>query len=230
MAASQGFAAPYYCPFLWQLCEADRFLYVCLKSTVSSNAAKSPRNLRLNTFSENLEAIKTFVCRNDKDDSLRGMICGIYWLPDGLAINIHRLRQLVPKCKSSINGSLQKLGFTVNLGRSECAQAVTALFPLLKENAELRKWTIRKQAGYQRMGSPGSIPVHERFEISLDGLKKDRPGLNLPRFDFRCEFDRDIRVPEDPIDDPMMWDRVHHEDVARGVFPQFGEEMWIGTQ
>jgi hypothetical protein len=224
MTVTQGFAALDSCPFLWKLCEADRFLYVCLKSTVSSNAAKSPRNLRLNTFSENLEAIKTFVCRNDKDDCLRGLICGIYWLPDGLAINIHRLRHLVPKCKSSINGSLQRLGFTVNLGRSECAQAITSLFPLLKENAELRKWTIRKRAGCQRTGPN---PVHHRFEISLDGLKKDFPSLELPRFDFRCEFDRDIRVTEEPIDDPLMWDRVHHEDA---VLPQFGEEMWIGTQ
>jgi hypothetical protein len=230
MAPTQGLPTPSYCPFLWQLSDTDRFLYVCLKSKVSSNAAKSPRNFRLNTFSENLETIRRFVCRNDKDDSLRGMVCGIHWLRDGLAINIHRLRQLVPKCKSSINGSLQKLGFTVNLSRSECAHAMTSLFPLLKENAELRKWTIRKHAGSETIDSPHSNPVHERFEISLDGLKKDQPALELPKFDFRCEFDRDIRVTEEPIDDPMMWDRVQPEDVTRDIFLQFGEEMWIGTQ
>jgi hypothetical protein len=218
---------------IWQLSETDKFLYVCLKSSVASNAAKSPRNLRLDTFSDMLEAIKTFVCRNNKDDALRGMVCGIFWLPDGLAVNIHRLRQVVPKCKSSINGSLQKIGFTVNLGRSECAQTISGIFPVLKENtAELRKWTIRKRDETQKIESPRSNPRSEKFEISLEGLRKARPvapGPDLPGLDLGPEFD-EIRLREDPIEDSRLWATVRPAELSRDVFGQFIDEMWIGTQ
>jgi hypothetical protein len=212
---------------VWQLSEQDKFLYVCLKSSVASKAAKSLRNLRLDTFSDTLDAIKTFICRNDKDDPLRGMVCGIFWLADGLAVNIHRLRQLVPKCKSSINGSLQKLGFTVNLGRSECAQTITAVFPVLKENnAEIRKWTIRKREGAHNI----ECPPCERFEISLDGLRKPRPApFDLPRLDLAPEFD-EIRLREDQIEDARIWATIRPADLSRDVFAQFIDEMWTGTQ
>jgi hypothetical protein len=180
-----------------------------------------------------LEAIKTFVCRNNKDDALRGMVCGIFWLPDGLAVNIHRLRQVVPKCKSSINGSLQKLGFTVNLGRSECAQTISGIFPVLKENtAELRKWTIRKRDETQKIESPSSNPPREKFEISLEGLRKARPvtaGPDLPGLDLGPEFD-EIRLREDRIEDSRLWAAVRPAELSRDVFGQFIDEMWIGTQ
>jgi hypothetical protein len=83
--------------------------------------------------------------RDDPEDPIRGMVCGLYWLPDGIAVDVHEVRRLVPRCKSSINGSLHKLGYTLSLGRLECADVLTKIFPLLRDQtAELRKWSIRK--------------------------------------------------------------------------------------
>jgi len=230
-------SVPQHSPIAWQLSDTDMFLYVCLKSSVASSSAKCPRNLRLNTFSEALDAIKSFVCRSDKDDPIRGMVCGIYWLPDGLAVNIHRLRQLVPKCKSSINGSLQKLGFTVNLGRSDCAQAVTSLFPFLKDNnPELRKWTIRKRSNCQTVESPPASQPEPRFEISLEGIRRDRDDLmpaEAPQLDMgfalKDEDDLDafeIPARPDAADEARLWAGIRPEALSRGPFASFIDDMW----
>jgi len=134
------------CPqFWWMINNADKYQYTCLRLAIASNGSKNQRNKRIETFSEAMDAIKAFAIRGDSDDKLRCLVCGIGWLPEGIAINTHQLRNLVSKCKSSINGSLQKMGFTVNLGRTEAANAVTACFPFLKDNtAELRKWSVRR--------------------------------------------------------------------------------------
>jgi hypothetical protein len=193
---------PIVCPrLLWSLSISDKYLYTCLRSSIFSNAAKSPRNSRVNTFGDILDTIKTFVCRNDKEDRIRGMFCGVFWLRDGIAINVHHLRHLVPKCKSSINGSLQKLGFTMNVGRSQCAQEISKLFPILKDNAaELRKWTIRKKPG-----AVTSAFGHTRFEISLEGLSRPMAftvNEDLPAAELL--FRMDDTIP--PFDMQESWE------------------------
>jgi hypothetical protein len=100
------------------------------------------------------------------------MVCGIYWLPDAIAINIHQLRSLIPKCKSSINVSLQKLGFSNSPGRTASGQTITSIFPFLKDNlSALRKWTIREKTSEIIVReSDHPVPTQPFFEISLDGL------------------------------------------------------------
>jgi hypothetical protein len=182
--------------FAWQLSDADKYAYSCLRATISTNTLRSPRNRRVLTFTETLEAIKNFVLRNDKDDGLRALLCGICWLPEGIAINTHQLRHLIPKCKSSINGSLQKLGYSMILGRTDCAQAMCNFFPLLRDNqAELRKWTIRKRTdSFSRKEDRGPVcrqsdPIGPRkvFEISLDGISRPAPAT----IDFPAVYEMD---------------------------------------
>jgi hypothetical protein len=167
---------------LWQLSETDRRKYACLKASLMSTGDGSERNRRVAAFTEMLDAIKNFALQGDKHDSLRCIVCGICWLSEGLAVNTHELRQLIPKCKSSINGSLQRLGYTINLNRTESSQAMAAFCPYLKDNtAELRKWTVRRRLDSWRPPEtiqyrpPVVFPVAEqKFEISLEGLSRPK--------------------------------------------------------
>jgi hypothetical protein len=130
---------------LQMLSEADRTAYSHLQALIARSTFTSPRNQRVKSFAETLEIIRRFVMRDDPEDSLRGLVCGLYWLPDGIAVDVHEVRLLVPRCKSSIHGSLHKLGYTLSLGRLECAEVLTKIFPLVRDQtAELRKWSIRK--------------------------------------------------------------------------------------
>jgi hypothetical protein len=91
--------------FCCQLSDADKLTFVQLKAIISSTTGKSPQTRHAMVFADTLEVIRTFIVRNNKDDKIRSLVCGIYWIPGGIPINIHQLRPLVPKCKSSINGS-----------------------------------------------------------------------------------------------------------------------------
>ncbi|OHT05304.1 hypothetical protein TRFO_27001 [Tritrichomonas foetus] len=135
-------------PKYWNLLsETDRYQYSIMRAEMSSPSNKNQRNKRIETFTDALDKIKKFAIREDNDDWKRCLVCGICWLPEGIAINTHQLRILIFKCKSSINGSLQKMGFNVNLGRTDAANAMVNSIPFLKDNSsELRQWTVRKKS------------------------------------------------------------------------------------
>jgi hypothetical protein len=116
--------------------------------------------------------------RDEPNDALRGMACGLYWLPDGIAVDVHEVRLLVPRCKSSINGSLHKLGYTLSLGRIECAEVITKIFPLLRDQtAELRKWSIRRAEPHRQAMV---LPILPRMP-TVDVCREDEFELALPQ-------------------------------------------------
>jgi hypothetical protein len=142
------------------LSEPDRTAYSRLQALIARSTLTSPRHQRVKSFTGAIDAIRQFVMRDDPDDRLRGMVCGMYWLPDGIAVDVHEVRLLVPRCKSSINGSLHKLGYTLSVGRLECAELLTKIFPLLRDQtAELRKWSIRKMEIQRRSMVLPILPV-----------------------------------------------------------------------
>jgi hypothetical protein len=196
------------------LSERDRYQYACLHASISSSALQSPNRSRALFFSEALDAIKSFVVRNDQDDVLRGMVCGIHWVTDGLAMNIRQLRVLIPKCKSSINGSLKKLGFTANMRLADANSTLSVLFPMLRDNAaERRKWTIRQREGRR----PAGVEERLRFVIPLEGLAGSRV-----QEERACSSESDIAdgicLPPEPL-----W----KDEIETDFLAPVTEELWI---
>lgn len=134
-------------PMYWDLLsENDKRSYLFLRQTLASPTCKNRRNRSAQTFSEILEGIKTYVVRGDeKGDHDRSLVCGICWLNDKIAINTRQLRLILSKCKSSINGSFQQLGYgTIPTGADSSAELVK-YFPELENNfPQLRQWTVRQ--------------------------------------------------------------------------------------
>jgi hypothetical protein len=132
-------------PKYWeQLSPEDQASYTSLQHDLASPSRKNRRNRSLATFGEIMEAIKLFVVRHTDDDWKRALVCGICWFDSTIAINIRQLRLLVSKCKSSINGSFQLLGYGIIASGSDCNIEIVKRFPILKDNfAELRQWTLR---------------------------------------------------------------------------------------
>ena len=130
--------------FFEMLDEADQEKYRELRATLSSQMCRNRRGKRLETFGEMLGAIKNFCVRNDENDWKRCLVCGVCFFPTGIGINNRQLSILIDKCKSSINGSLQKMGYTAMQSRNESSESLTKAIPILKDNFnELREWTVR---------------------------------------------------------------------------------------
>jgi hypothetical protein len=132
-------------PQYWELlADGDKATYLQLKHDFTEAGLKRGRNTRLETFDGILDTIHHFAERSDENDWRRFLVCGVCWLDNGIAINTRQLRILVSKCKSSINGSLQKMGFTTSASHSESWKILFKHIPLLKDHfSELRQWTIR---------------------------------------------------------------------------------------
>ncbi|KAH0792742.1 potassium/sodium hyperpolarization-activated cyclic nucleotide-gated channel 1 [Histomonas meleagridis] len=123
----------------------DQEEYKKLRAILSSKDCRNNRGQRLTKFSEMLSAIQKFCIRNDQNDSNRCLVCGICWLPNGIAINTRQLRLLIDKCKSSINGSLQRIGFSAVSMKDDSYNKLYAVIPQLKNNyKETREWSIRQ--------------------------------------------------------------------------------------
>ena len=135
-------------PVFWdRLPESDKKEYSVLKKIIASPACKNRRTKSVEAFADVLETIKTYVVRGDSGDLYRGIVCGMFWSDDGdLAINTRQLRMLLNKCKSSINGSLQLLGYVSPHASTDTPAIIVSLFPFWKDNfRELRQWTIRRK-------------------------------------------------------------------------------------
>ena len=127
------------------LSDEDKESYMKLKTQLSSPNCKNRRNKSHEVFKEIVASIKRFSIKGDDSDWKRSLVCGVLWLDHSIAINTHQLRLLITKCKSSINGSFQALGYgTVPTG-TEASNELLSKFPFLRNNfAELRQWTVRQ--------------------------------------------------------------------------------------
>jgi hypothetical protein len=134
------------CPnHLALLAEADRIEYLGLRDRFHDELAKSKKGERLESFTDRLKKIRRFIDRQDEHDWKRSLVCGVVFLPDGLALNIQQLRILLGRCKSSINGSLQQLGYTSEPQTQTTSQDFLMKIPAGYHNtADLKKWTIRR--------------------------------------------------------------------------------------
>lgn len=190
----------------WLLSEADKYQYHCLKMALALTSEKNQRNQRLNSFNKCIEAVKSFAIRGDNKDNIRSYICGIVWLKDGIAINTHYLKALISKCKSSINGSLQKMGLTINVSRTEAIAQMTAAFPNLKENtSELRKWSIRKMPN-----SSSNTQVKEQCSEAKDVPVEPISYENAEDPSIPLSLEKDIHLND--IWNSNFFDEVEHFD------------------
>ena len=130
--------------YWWLLTEQDKAGYTYIRSFIKNNPESNQRNKRLSTFTDMIEVIRRYAIRGDAGDANRCLVCGILWLPGAIAINTHQLGFLMAKCKSSINGSLQILGYKEKIARKSASDLVgNSLYAIRNDRSELRKWTVR---------------------------------------------------------------------------------------
>lgn len=126
------------------LSDKDKSEYRNLRLAFNADSLRRNRGKRVETFDGILEMIRQFAEKGDDNDWKRCLVCGVCWMDPAIAINTRQLRLLIAKCKSSINGSLQKMGFSTNPSHSESWKILFSRIPLLKDNfTEIRQWTIR---------------------------------------------------------------------------------------
>lgn len=159
-------------PAHWQLLnQRDLEEYIIMRKAFNEEVGKSRKGERLESFMCRLTRIRKYIERGDVNDWKRSLVCGIVFLQNSIAINIQQLKNLIGKCKSSINGSLQQLGYTaLPQGRDLSHEFICRIPYFQKDSSELKKWTIRENAKtFQTERKPIPRPI---FIVPLPEIRE----------------------------------------------------------
>lgn len=142
----RSFASLSQVPKYWNLLdEVDKQGYLSLRASLAVSVLKCQRNQKTENFSEMLEMIHKFCVRGDNNDWKRFLACGYCSFNNKIAINNGQFKILTFKCKSSLNGLLNKIGLQSKHSRGDTMRMLNSIFPMLKGNVtEARQWTIRQ--------------------------------------------------------------------------------------
>ena len=123
--------------------EADKVKYKKLQAYFIAHSM-SAKNCGNSAFQDSLIKIHAFCVRNDEDDWKRSVVCGICWFRNSILLSVQQLQKLLGKSKSSINGSLHKLGY-MSCGPRVTTSDVVSEIPFFNTCIEeLRRWTWRR--------------------------------------------------------------------------------------
>lgn len=157
--------------YLDLLSDEDVKVYNCLRKNLSSAECRNNRFRRLEHFVDMLETITNFTNKGNDDDWKRQLVCGVVKLSDGIAVNNHQLSILLGKCKSSINGTLQRMKYAPFPLNLRCTSELVERIPRLKNNySELRQWTMRRRMA-QTPEPKIAVPHHNEgvnLSVSID--------------------------------------------------------------
>jgi hypothetical protein len=133
-------------PMFNELSQLDQLEYQRLSQFFALEERKNQRAFSLPAFIHHLSVIHRFVAQGNRDDVLRGIVCGIEFTQYALLVNIGKLKKLMRRSKSCMNGSFQKLGYHVVRPPSDLSSVLTQIFPKYTSASGLvgRQWCIRK--------------------------------------------------------------------------------------
>lgn len=169
--------------FFGLLNKEDQDNYKKLRLTLSSHLCRNRRGKRIETFREMLLAIQGYCIHRNEDDWKRCLVCGICWIQNSVAINTRQLGLLIDKCKSSINGSLQKMGYNTLQSREESSTYLVEAIPFLVNNyMELREWTVRLFAAATPQPGLPQYHVNTIYNFASPTPNRSNYNYNFPGY------------------------------------------------
>jgi hypothetical protein len=182
-------------PDHWDLLSSDDAqAYLELSRILNESSTKSSRGQKIDSFTERLTKIRAFIERDEADSWKRSLVCGVFFPPDGLVLHIRQFRVLMGRCKSSINGSLQEMGYSA---QTHFPRLDNSCFPRVPDRhiiGELRSWTLRKKIEKEPfiIPIPKARSVTEKSEESKEQIAHNFPCPVKWRYKF-CDTINSIR-------------------------------------
>ena len=127
-----------------ELSEDDKIEFIRLRNQFHQNQKISVKDGRLVSFHQEMVMVMKFLERSENGREQRSILTGIAFAGTYICVNTRQLKSFLGRCKSSINGSLQQLGYVAIKTKSKARQCVLSLIPALQaEPVILRQWTVR---------------------------------------------------------------------------------------
>ena len=132
-------------PLLLTLSYQDRVEYMRLSQYFQYSDDRNKRNMGLQTFAKHIKLIYKFVAKGNSMDVVRGLICGIEFGKESLLINTSRMKCLMCRSKSCVNGCFQKLGYNISRPTQDIQTLFTQISPNINTSSfNPRQWCVRR--------------------------------------------------------------------------------------
>ena len=128
----------------YPLSECDKIEFEKLKQTFAKKQSSVKEDRHVASFSQEIQAIINFVDRRIDGREVRAINAGFTFNGVFICINTRILKNFISRCKSSINSSLQQLGYTSLKTKAKAQECLFAAIPCLANDPEYaRQWTVR---------------------------------------------------------------------------------------
>ena len=156
---------------IWEeLSRQDKDRYRNMRKEIEADNQEHGRNdPRIAVFADQIGKILRYVDCNHMRKQERAIFCGICVAGPFLCANTRQLHDLLGKCKSSINGQLQHLGYLPIRTKTKTKQCLEVVLPRLSREPDLLKqWTVRV------IGENASLCFVSSFKFdAIPNLSKD---------------------------------------------------------
>ena len=122
----------------------DKIDFLKLRDSFHQNQKASVKDRRLISFSNEMEMILQFTEKNETYRENKCVLIGIAFAGPFICVNTRQLKTFLGRCKSSINGSFQQLGYIALRTKSKARNCVLSVLPSLSSESNLlRQWSVR---------------------------------------------------------------------------------------
>jgi hypothetical protein len=156
------------------LSDEDKIEFIKLRNNFHQGQKNLTRDRRIITFHRELLSVLDFLERSEAKMETMAILTGICFSGRLVCINTRQLKCFLARCKSSINGSFQQLGFVSLRTKVKARNCVMALLPSLREHQMiLRQWTVRI-ARNSKLSFTSSLRSDRLPEITDDDISEEK--------------------------------------------------------
>jgi hypothetical protein len=159
-------------PELLKLLSLDeRGHYGAMIYAISTDVQRTHKHSGVSEFVKHMSVVHDFIARGGVDDVLRGVVCGVEFGRGFLLVNTDRLKKVLFRSKSCMNGYFQRLGYDV----MRPSQDIVCLFSRLMPNVNpelfaIRQWCVRlvgdRSIVFFAANLPETLSLHFHPEIT----------------------------------------------------------------
>jgi hypothetical protein len=137
-------------------------------------------------FHKDLITILNFLMRSPDNVQIRAIVTGVCFAGPVVIMDTRQLKLLVGRCKSSINGCFQNLGFVALRSKVKARLCVTTVLPCLQQSpALLRQWTARYITDRAQVGFVSPLSFQNLPEIFPEDLIQEKVRqVGIPQASF----------------------------------------------
>jgi hypothetical protein len=122
----------------------ERCHYDAMLSAIATDVQRAHKHSGVSEFVRHMSVVHGFIARGSVDDAMRGVVCGVEFGRGFLLVNTDRLKRVLFRSKSCMNGCFQRLGYDV----MRPSQDIVCLFSRLMPNVNpelfaIRQWCVR---------------------------------------------------------------------------------------